>query len=289
MFTKRSKKMKLSRASILLLSLLLTLSTGCGVINQVRARNELNDGAKAYKERRFDEAEAHFASAMQLDPNQQITQLFMARTLHQQYLAKRDSQENIKKAEQAVDIYKKILTQTPNDRASNDAVTNLLLNLKGPEAQTEWLKQRSEDTRVANDGRAEAYTLLASREYTCTNEITEATKETVTKGKEAVYVFKKPANAEDFNKAKQCAANGVALIDKALQLEQNNDSTWSYKSSLLSQQARLAEMDGNTAEKDRLTNESNQAKVKFNALAKIKQEKKDAEDAAKKAKEDAEK
>lgn len=280
--------MKISRVGMLLVTVAALFSlTGCGIVNKVRARNELNDGAKAYKERRFDVAEQHFSRALALDSTQSVTELFLARTLHQQYLAKRDSPENMKKAEQAIDIYKKILTNKPEDRASNDAVTNLLLNLKGPEAQEEWVKQRAEDTRVPGDQRAEAYTLLASKDYTCANEITEAAKETVQKGNEAVFVFKKPANVEDFEKAKQCTDAGITLIDKALQLDQNNDSTWSYKASLLAQKSRLAEMDNNTADKDRFTQESTVAKEKFLALAEAKAKKKEEEEARKKAEEEA--
>lgn len=279
--------MKISRVGMLLISAVALVSlSGCGIVNKVRARNELNDGAKAYKERRFDIAEKHFSQAMALDPTQKLTEVFLARTLHQQYLGKRDTPENMRKAEQAIEIYKKILADNPNDRASNDAVTNLLLNLKGPEAQDQWVQQRADDTRVAGDQRAEAYTLLASKQYTCANEITETAKETVQKGNEAIYTFKKPENAEDFEKAKQCIAKGTELIDKALQLEQNNDSTWSYKASLLAQQARIAEMDGNAAEKDRLMKESGTAKERFLALAQEKAKKKEEEEARKKAEEE---
>lgn len=296
--------MKISSVGILLiLTVALVTLSGCGIVNKVRARNELNDGAKAYKERKFEEAEKHFARAKELDSTQTIADIFLARTLHQQYLAKRDTPENMKKAEQAIDIYKNIFeaavvqtTSTPEDakrrmdtmKSTNDAITNLILNLKGPEAQEEWVKQRSDDTRMTPEGRAEAYTLLASKEYVCANEITESesVKQTITKGNEALYVFKKPANAEDFEKLKQCAAKGTDLIDKALALDQNNDSTWSYKASLLSQQSRIAEMEGNTADKDRLTAESGKAKEKFLAISGDKQRKREEAEEAKKKKDD---
>lgn len=283
--------MKISHAGILsILTIAVAITTSCSVINKVRARDALNDGARAYKDRKFDLAEERFTQAMSLDPNQKMTEVFLARTLHQQYLAKRDSPENMKKAQQAIEIYKKILSEKPDDRASNDAVTNLILNLNGPEAQEAWVRQRAEDSRVSGDGRAEAYTLLASKQYTCANEITELpdVKQTVQKGKEAVYTFKKPANAADFEKAKQCTQNGLNLIDKAIALDDNNDSTWSYRTSLLVQAARIAEMEGNTAEKDRLTAESNKAKERFLQLSKEKALKQEAED-KKKAEAEAEK
>lgn len=138
----------ISRAGILLLSIVaLTSLTGCSIVNKVRARNELNDGAKAYKERRFAEAEQHFNLAMSLDPSQQITEVLLARTLHQQYLANRTAPDNIKRAETAIDIYKKILAENPNDEVTNDAISSLIGALKGPQALTEWAAARQRQPR----------------------------------------------------------------------------------------------------------------------------------------------
>ena len=98
-----------------------------------------------------------------------------------------------------------------------------------------------------------------------------------------VFVFKKPEDAAEFEKAKQCTAEGTRLIDQALSLNDKNDSTWSYKASLLVQQARLAEMDGNTADKERFLAESETAKQRFLALSEEKAKKRAEEEERKKA------
>ncbi|MGH9943562.1 MAG: tetratricopeptide repeat protein, partial [Pyrinomonadaceae bacterium] len=64
--------MKLSQARVAFALLALTVATtsGCGVVNSLRAKSALNDGARAYKAGDFDEAEQHFRRALELNPNQ---------------------------------------------------------------------------------------------------------------------------------------------------------------------------------------------------------------------------
>ncbi|MDQ4123699.1 MAG: hypothetical protein M3209_19850 [Acidobacteriota bacterium] len=277
--------MKISRVGILLLIAAAIISnTGCTMVNRVLARNQLNDGAKAYKERKFDVAEQHFRRSLELNSEDTIAEKFLARSLHQQYLANRT--QNAAKGEQAIEIYQRMLARNPNDEDSNRAVSNLIELTKGQDALVAWLNKRASDTQVDPASRAEALTSLASKQYNCANDITEAAKQSVTKDAKMVFVFKKPENTEEFEKAKQCTAEGMRLIDQALELNQNNDSTWSYKASLLVQQARLAEMDGNMAERDRLMAESDNAKQRFLALSEEKARKKAEEEERKKAEEE---
>ena len=62
--------MKLSQTGIVIvLAILVATSSGCGVINRIRAKNQLNEAAKAYREGHFPEAEQHSRRAAELDPN----------------------------------------------------------------------------------------------------------------------------------------------------------------------------------------------------------------------------
>jgi tetratricopeptide (TPR) repeat protein len=280
--------MKISRVGILLLIATAVISNaGCSTVNRVFARNELNDGAKAYKERKFDIAEQKFRRSLELNPNDIIAERFLGRALHQQFLANRT--QNSQKGEQAIEIYQKMLQQNPNDEDTNRAVSNLLELTKGQDALTAWLTKRANDPQVAPENRADAFTSLASKQYNCANDITEAAKQSVMKENKMVFAFKKPENTADYDKAKQCTADGMRLIDQALALNQNNDSTWSYKASLLVQAARLAEMENNMAEKDRLSAESETAKQKFLAISGEKARKKQEEEDRKKAEAEADK
>ncbi len=61
--------MKLSQARIAIaLAVLVATSSGSGVVNRIRAKNELNEAARTYREGQFVEAEQHSRSALALDP-----------------------------------------------------------------------------------------------------------------------------------------------------------------------------------------------------------------------------
>ncbi len=271
--------MRISQATIVLfLFATIAGSTGCSVINRVYARNDITEGAKSYKNRKFEEAEERFRRAISLDPSQDIALIFLARTLHSEFLAKRDDKT---KAEQAIEAYKQILVKNPADDAAFKAVSSLLDNLGKKDEQQKWLTDRAADEKVPAAQRAEALTSLASKEYNCANEITEPLKDTVEKAGKASYVFKKPKTPEDFEKLRGCVQHGTEYIDKALALNKTNDSIWSYKASLLYQNARIAEMDGKTADKDNFTKQGDEAKAQFTTLSR---ERKEREDAAAKKK-----
>src|ERR671912_1837363 len=98
--------MKLSQARIGLLVLVVLVSaSGCGYINSLRAKNELNKVAQNYKEKKFAEAEKHAKRALELDPDNENAPVFIARTIHAQYRKGVDTPENIAKANEAIESY----------------------------------------------------------------------------------------------------------------------------------------------------------------------------------------
>ncbi|MDQ3798618.1 MAG: hypothetical protein M3384_04140, partial [Acidobacteriota bacterium] len=72
------------------------------------------DGAKAYSDKKFEEAEALFRDAVRRDPSNLLGQLFLARTLHSQYAANRTQSQ---KADEAVAEYKKVIPEYKQDLA----------------------------------------------------------------------------------------------------------------------------------------------------------------------------
>ena len=231
------------------------------------AQMELNAGDAAYKERRFSDAEAHFRSALQLDPSEKRTKVFLARTLHQLYLSNRQLPENRQKGEEAIAFYQVLLVEDPNDEATNDALSGSIGALKGSQALTEWRQKRADNEAVKPEYRVKAFTFLASEKYNCVNEVTEAGKDTVLKKGEAVFVFKMVDNYSDFLTARQCADDGLILIDKALALDDTKSSPNSYKASLLIQKSRLAEMEGNKSDIVKYQTEAATFKRRFQALS----------------------
>lgn len=204
-----------------------------------------------------------------------------------------DEIEKKPKAEDAIDAYKKVLAEKIDDNSSFKAVANLYETLGRQDEWEKWVVDRTNNEKVPPEQRAEALTSLAARKYSCANEISDTpeVKKEVTKGTERVYEFKKPADPAAFEKLKQCTNEGLDLINRALDLEKQakveTDSTWSYKANLTVQKMRVAEMEGNTAERDALKKEAETAKDKFTALAAERKRIEDQKEEERKAKEEA--
>ncbi len=298
---------------IILLSAMMLGLSACGPINSVFARRDLIEGAKAYKDRKYDEAEKRFRNAIALDPNQKQAQLFLARTLHSMYAADRSQ---VAKAEEAITEYKKVLAGDPADNSSFKAVANLYETMGRKDDLQKWLTDRTTDPNVPKDQQAEAFTSLAAKDNTCANEISdvEPVKKTVEKGGKAEYVFTKPENPADFERLKQCVAQGTAYIDKAIALEppesknaknvdikslsdqelnklndlvKKFESAWSYKTSMLVQNARVAEMEGRAADKESFKQQSDDARKSFLDLASVRKSIEDEKELRRKAAEEA--
>ncbi len=282
--------MRFSRVGTLVLILSTVLiGANCSYYDRIITRKNLVDGGKAYKDRKFEQAEQLFRDAIARDP--QITtneaktaQLFLARTLHSEYIGNRQVEA---KANEAIQEYKKVLAGDVSDQSSFNAVANLLENLNRDDEWLQWVTDRTNDEKVPPVQRAEALTKLAAKKYSCANDISdvEPVKKTVTKDGKPSFVFSKPPNPEDYEKLKQCTAEGTELVNRAEKLDTNSDAVWSYKANMLYQQMRLAEMEGNMAEKDRLKAEADKGKERFTELANIKKAKEDALKAEQEAKE----
>jgi len=96
---------RFSRLGLLALLIATVMSvSSCSYYNRIIARKNLVDGSKAYKDRKFDEAEQLFRDAVARDPKAETiegktAQLFLARTIHSEYIGNRGLKE---KADQAI-------------------------------------------------------------------------------------------------------------------------------------------------------------------------------------------
>ncbi|CDM64999.1 tetratricopeptide repeat protein [Pyrinomonas methylaliphatogenes] len=251
--------------------------SGCSVINRIRAKNEINEGARAYHERKYAEAQQHFERALELDPEQKNAQFFIARAIHAQYKPGVDTPENIAKAEAAIEAYKKVLEHDPNNDEAYNAVAYLYGAIKQDDKQRDWIMQRANLQTIPPEKRAEAYTVLASKEWQCSYTITEQqeNKQTVMKDGKAIIQYKKPKNQADFDQALRCATHGLELINKAIELNPNSESAWSYKTNLLLEMVKLAEMEGNAekrAQYDKQYKEAQEMTLKLSEEARRRRE-----------------
>src|SRR5512132_907475 len=157
--------MKLSQTRIAIALAILVVSTsGCGLVNRIRAKNQLNEAARAYHEGHFEEAEQYSRKALELDPNSKTAPLFIARSIHAQYRAGVQSPENIAKAQEAIQAYQRILERDPKNDEAYKAIAYLYGATKDDEKLRAWISARANDGGAPPEKRAEAYIVLASKD-----------------------------------------------------------------------------------------------------------------------------
>lgn len=243
--------MKLSQTRIaVVLAILVATTSGCGVINRIRAKNQLNEAARAYREGKFDEAEQHSRQAAELDPDNKTAPMFIARTIHAQYRPGVQSPENIKKAQEAIEAYQKILKDNPKDDEAYKAIAYLYGATKEDDKLRQWITDRAASDATEPTKRAEAYIVLASKDWDCSFKITELPTNKITTvdpaTNKATVSYKKPKDQKDFDTAQMCVKQGLVEAENAIKFDPENESAWSYKTNLLLEASKLAEMDGKT-------------------------------------------
>lgn len=254
--------MKLSHTRVALLALLVALagaSSGCGIVNRIRAKNALNEGARAYKEGNFSEAQAKFEHAQELDPSQKNAPVFIARAIHAQYRPGVDAAENVKKAQDAVEAYKKVLENDPGNEDASNAIAYIYRQMRDETKEREWLMLRAKLETAPADKRSDAYTVLASKEWNCAYEITERSRKTVNKPDAVVIEYQMPKDKAEFDKARGCSLKGLELVSEAVKLNANNPNAWSYKTNLLRELAKMAQMENKPDERSKYDSEANEA------------------------------
>ncbi|HEX7318449.1 MAG TPA: TonB family protein [Pyrinomonadaceae bacterium] len=247
-----------------LVAIVLALAASAAVLGQTNAeeaRKELNLAARAYRAGRFEEAEQRFRRALELDPEGKNTRLFIARTVQQQYKPGVQTPENLAAGERAVAAYQDILARDPANEDAYRAVVFLYAQMKNEEKVNELLLARANDFSLPNDRRADAFVILASKQWQCAYDVTErkenkATEQTPDK---AAVRYRMPADQGDFIRARACAAEGLQLAEQAVALSPKNPNAWNYKANLLREAAKLAEMEGDAAQKEEYERRSAEA------------------------------
>ncbi len=107
----KDKKMngpaRITVLAVALAGMVLSMS-GC---NHLKARDQLNKGVDAYKSTKYEEAIDHFQKATQLDPSLPMAKSYLATALAQNVVPGLTTPDNLKTAQQAIDIFQEVLAQ----------------------------------------------------------------------------------------------------------------------------------------------------------------------------------
>ena len=280
--------MRVSRSRVgatAMLGLFVAATAGCTLVNKIRAKNELNETAKAYKEGRFEEAEQHAKRALYLDPSNQTAPIFIARVIHQQYKPGVDQPDNVQKARDAIEAYKHVLEKPASEAQSEEAykaISVLYSAIKDEQKLREWIMARANDTKQTNEKRAEAYAILAGKDWDCSFRVTELPDVKLTSNDAGgpKVTYQKPKDQKDFDNIQKCVVRGLEEAETAIKYDPNSESAWSYKTNLLLEAAKQAEMNGDAGKKAEYEKQAQTAQKRATALAEERRKKEEAAEAA---------
>ena len=231
---------------------------------------EIKEGARLYREGKFAEAQRRFERALDLDPTHPKAPVFIARSIHAQFKPGVETPANDERAREAIEAYRKVLDRDPNNDDAYQAVVHLYGAIKEEAEQVKWLDRRASDANVPAQKRAEAYVFLASKKWDCSYKVTELreNRQTVVQEGKASVKYVMPREAGDFYSAQRCADEGLVLIEQAVSLNSESEAIWAYKTQLLKEKAKLADMQGQAQAKEMWMQQSDEAEKRATALSK---------------------
>ncbi|HXR96320.1 MAG TPA: tetratricopeptide repeat protein [Terriglobales bacterium] len=204
-------------------------AAGC---NQLKARDQLNRGVQAFKNAQFNQAIENFQTAIQLDPTLVNAKIYLATAYQAQFIPGAPSEDNLKLAQQAMDEYKVILDQQPDNANAVAGIARLDYDMNNLDEAESYYKK----SLTINPNDPSAYYTLGAIAYQKTNRgiVTARTSLGVTDLNAPMVPAKKaPPNAK-----KQCEAlasqdsaiidDGIAQLNKALQLRPDYDDAMTY-------------------------------------------------------------
>uniref|UniRef100_E6PYN3 TPR repeat protein n=1 Tax=mine drainage metagenome TaxID=410659 RepID=E6PYN3_9ZZZZ len=131
---------RIARLPVLTATLVVMMASLSGC-NRLAARDQLNKGVEAYKAGKFEAAITHFQEAIKDDPKLPMAKNYLATALSQNVVPGLDTPDNLKTANHAIDIYKLVLVDDPNDINSLKGVASLYFNIKKLDEAKDWQKK----------------------------------------------------------------------------------------------------------------------------------------------------
>ena len=261
----RSSHMRIALITLINLSLcVVTTAVGGPPSAKSAAEQEIRAALCEIDQHAYAAARARIERLLQTDPANVDAQKVRLGILAAQIKPGDTSPENITLIRNAIAAYQDALQSpqlTADEKDRIDKFVVLLYGRIGRDEQRQELERRSIDPKRDAKDRSSAYTVLASQSWDCSFKLTELpeVKLVVNNGNQSTVTYKKPAAQKDFDSAQACVKRGLDEAESAIKLDPDNENAWSYKTNLLLEAAKLAEMEGDQTRKAAFRKQSDEA------------------------------
>jgi len=220
---------------VLAVAALALLATGC---QKLKARDQLNKGVQAFRSAQYAQAVDFFKTAVELDPNFPTARLYLATAYMNQYIPGVESDENTKMAKAAYDEFSKVLEQDPKSTVALASIAMLYLNQKKWDDSIQWYRKL-----VAVDpNNKEAYYSLGFIAWSKWYPIYGGARAKLGMKPEDPGPIKDKKVKEELRTKNLPEVNeGLANLQKALQLDPEYDDAMAYINLLTRERADLVD------------------------------------------------
>jgi len=102
-----------------LLVLALMPLSGCGFMQKLRARDNLNKGVKAFTDQKYDQAATFFEETLKLDPDFETARLYLATSYTQQFVPGSTDPKSEEMADKAIATFKMVVDKSKDPAKPN--------------------------------------------------------------------------------------------------------------------------------------------------------------------------
>src|SRR2546425_9633013 len=228
---------------------LLLLVVGVSGCNKLKARDLLNKGVANFKTGQYDAAIEDFKQAKELDPSLINARLYLATAYASQYIPGAPSEQNIRLGTQAVNEFKDVLELDPNNLSAIEGIGSIIFQMAG----TPYDPKKFEESKSyhkkhielkPND--PEPYYWIGVIDWTLAfrgnGELRAAyNREHVNKQVRDDDPLPPAVRAEYVSKYGALVDEGIAYLQKSIQLRPDYDDTMAYLNLLYRRKADMVE------------------------------------------------
>ena len=215
---------------------------GCTVVNELRAKDTLNQGVQEYNDGKYEAAEVKFKEALDLSPTMVNAKLFHAHTLKAQFDQNAVEDLGVK----ALQEYEEIIANNPGKEKIIDQALGFEIKIYEALARNAGAKaEKDKQLRYVEDQRA---AMLRRADNSTSDEVKAATHHALAASywDESYYgnsqqysAYNRPIPPEVAAKMKPLVEKGLTHIEESLKLNPDPPDAWVFKRLLLYEKLRI--------------------------------------------------
>jgi tetratricopeptide (TPR) repeat protein len=215
--------------AVLLVLAVMPLS-GCGFMQKLRARDNLNKGVKAFTDQKYVEATQFFEKALDQDPNFETSRMYLATAYTQQYVPGSIDPRSQAMAYKAIDTFNKVIEKAKDPAKPNKSAILSIATLYYQLNKFDESKKWCERVLKAFPDTAEAYYRIGVMDYD------ESLQKTGIKGDLAKSIID---NKEEKEKVLAIIEEGLTVLKKAVDIKPDYHDALTYQNLLWREKAKL--------------------------------------------------